>query len=262
VRSRADAALARIAVAVVLLGAPMARAGGAVQREAGRARDAAVSQADVERARDIVKADPNLSGERTIKTLRWRPSKAKAGSAAWLDWLIELFRWIDRSARALVWCAALLLAGLIVVSIVRMARSYRPSARDDEAFVVPTHVRELDIRPETLPPDVGAAARALWDAGAHRPALALLYRGLLSRLVHVHGLLVRDSTTEGDCLALTTALAHARHAYASRLVRVWQRHTYGRQDVETNIVHGLCSDFSPKLDDSSALDPGAPREVA
>ena len=259
-RSRGDRALARIVLAAVLLGAPAVRAAG-MQRESERANDGVPSPVEIARARDIVRADPNLGAERTIKTLRWRRSAAAPGRAAWLDWLIELFRWIDRSARALVWCAAVLLAGLIVVSIVRMARSYRPSKRDD-VFVVPTHVRDLDIRPETLPPDVGAAARELWDAGARRAALALLYRGLLSRLAHVHGLLIRDSTTEGDCLALTATLARTRHEYASELVRVWQRHTYGRHDVQTFVVHGLCENFASMLDAGAPLDSSAPREVA
>ena len=260
-RSRADAALTGIALTAVLVAAPSVRAG-RIQRESDRATSAVPSHDDIARARDIVKADPNLSTERTIKTLRWTRSNARTGRAAWLEWLIELFRWVDRSARALVWCAALLLAGLIVVSIVRMARSYRPSTRDDDAFVVPTHVRDLDIRPETLPSDVGAAARELWDAGACRAALALLYRALLSRLAHVHGLLIRDSTTEGDCLSLTANLARARHEYASQLVRAWQRHTYGRQDVQTVIVHGLCDDFASMLDAASPQGSGAPREVA
>ncbi len=49
---------------------------------------------------------------------------------------------------------------------------------------LPSHVRELDIRPESLPDDIGAAVRALWLAGERRAALSLLYRGTLSRLVH------------------------------------------------------------------------------
>ena len=44
-------------------------------------------------------------------------------------------------------------------------------------FVAPSHVRDLDIRPESLPDDVGAAALALWQRGEQRAALALLYRG-------------------------------------------------------------------------------------
>ena len=85
-------------------------------------------------------------------------------------------------------------------------RASARAPRGDDAFVAPTHVRDLDIRPESLPDDIGAAARALWDRGEHRAALALLYRGLLSRLAHVHRLPIRDSSTEGDCLALAARI--------------------------------------------------------
>ena len=260
--SRGDATVAGVALALALIAAAPLCAGGGPD-EASLAADGIPSRAEIARARDAVKADPNLSAETTIKTLRWNRSTTNpAKRAAWLDWLVELFRWMDRSARVLVWCGAVLLVGLIVVSIVRLARSYSPAQRAD-AFVVPTHVRDLDIRPAALPADVGAAARSLWDAGEHRAALALLYRGLLSRLVHVHGLRVRDSTTEGDCLALAASLARARREYASQLVRAWQRHTYGGQGVPTAVAHGLCDDFARALDAASPP-PGstAPAEVA
>ena len=260
--SRGDATVAGVALAVALIAAAPLRAGSGPDA-ASPAAGGIPSRAEIARARDVVKADPNLAAETTIKTLRWnRPSSKPQTRAAWLDWLVELFRWMDRSARALVWCGAVLLVGVIVVSIVRLARSYSPAQRAD-AFVVPTHVRDLDIRPAALPADVGAAARALWDGGEHRAALALLYRGLLSRLVHVHGLRVRDSTTEGDCLALAASLAQARREYASQLVRAWQRHTYGGQGVPTAVVHGLCDGFARALDAASPpLGPAAPAEVA
>ena len=105
-------------------------------------------------------------------------------------------------------------------------------------------MRDLDIRPESLPEDIGAAARALWDRGEHRAALALLYRGLLSRLAHVHRIPIRDSSTEGDCLALAAShLPQRSREYASRLVRVWQRFVYGGQHTEAATVHALCDDF-------------------
>ena len=85
----------------------------------------------------------------------------------------------------------------------------------------PSHVRELDIRPESLPDDIGAAALAVWERGEQRAALALLYRGLLSRLVHAHGVPIRASSTEGDCLALAQSrLAAGSAQYAARLVSV------------------------------------------
>ena len=70
---------------------------------------------------------------------------------------------------------------------------------------LPSHVRELDIRPESLPADIGAAVRELWLAGERRAALSLLYRGALSRLVHSYQVAIGDASTEGDCVRLARA---------------------------------------------------------
>src|SRR4029079_6929748 len=87
----------------------------------------------------------------------------------------------------------------------RIARARLVEANSDDGFVAPTHVRDLDIRPESPTDDIGAAARQLWDRGEQRAALALLYRGMLSRLAHVHRVPIRDSSTEGDCVELASA---------------------------------------------------------
>jgi hypothetical protein len=180
-------------------------------------QSAAPSQAEINRALEAVKADPNLAAEQTIKTLRWNegPARKRRPVPAWMTWIGGLFGWLEQSARVLIWLVAAGLVGLLIVYLLRIARAARAAA-DDAAFVAPTHVRDLDIRPETLPDDIGHAARALWDRGEHRAALALLYRGLLSRLAHVHRLPIRDSTTEGDCLALAaTHLANRRRRQRS-----------------------------------------------
>src|SRR5690606_9992514 len=119
--------------------------------------------------------------------------------------------------------------------------------RSDES-VAPTHVRDLDIRPESLPDDIGAAAWSLWEHGEHRSALSLLYRGLLSRLVHAHALPIRDSSTEGDCLALAERyLASDRHDYVSQLIRTWQRAVYGGENPQAPDIRRLCDDFAQAL---------------
>jgi hypothetical protein len=194
--------------------------------------------------------------ERTIKTLRWTGATGnkKRSMPAWLLWIAGLFRWVEQSARLLVWGGAMALAAALVIYIVRTVSGHTVFRREDP-FVAPTHVRDLDIRPESLPEDIGGAARELWDRGEHRAALALLYRAMLSRLAHVHRIPIRDSITESDCLALVAShLTQGRHEYASRLVRVWQRFVYGGQDTQTVTVYVLCDDFA------SALDSGAPRD--
>jgi hypothetical protein len=219
----------------------------------------APADTEVARALDAVKADPNLATERTIKTLRWRPSsqQQRATIPRWLSWIVGFFTWAGESARVLVWFAAAALAGLLVVYVLRVVRT-RINSAAAETFRVPTHVRDLDIRPETLPDDIGAAARDLWTRGERRAALALLYRGMLSRLAHVHGVPILDSSTEGDCLALAAArLPSEGSEYLSRLVRVWQRFGYGREDVDTSAVYHLCDEFSSALRPAPVIDGAA-----
>ncbi|HSL20228.1 MAG TPA: hypothetical protein VK886_01740 [Vicinamibacterales bacterium] len=252
-RSRIEIHLWTAAIVALSCAVPAAAAAAAVIPAPVESGAEGFTQAEIAHAIARVKADPNLAPERTIKTLRWKNASEpkRSGIPAWFTWLAGLFRWLDQSARLLVWAAAAVLAGMLVVYLVRLWRAATLS-RVDEPFVPPTHVRDLDIRPETLPRDVGAAARALWDRGEHRAALALLYRGLLSRLAHVHRVPIRDSSTEGECLSLAAGrLTPRRSEYAGRLVQVWQRAVYGQEDVRVAIVYALCDEFASLLDRAS-----------
>ena len=215
---------------------------------AQRLTDAPDEQA-IDRATQEVKADPNLATERTIKTLRWKGSGENRPSPrpAWVDWVAGFFRWLDQSARVAVWFAVGGLVGLLAFYIVRTFRAWDAPSGEAE-FVAPTHVHDLDIRPESLPADIGGTARRLWDRGEHRAALALLYRGLLSRLAHAHHLPIRDSSTEGDCLALSARMESAGRDYAARLIVLWQAAVYGHIDTDTAAVYALCDGFAPSLD--------------
>jgi Domain of unknown function (DUF4129) len=254
VRSHTDGPRA-LALAILLTASVIPEAS-AIQRRSASTNSERLQPAEIARAMETVKADPNLATERTVKMLRWQASTAAKRSRmpAWLTWIAGLFLMLDQSARILVWCAATGLAGLLVVFILRLARAYGVSHREEQ-FVAPTHVRDLDIRPESLPEDIGASARVLWDRGEHRTSLALLYRGMLSRLAHVHRIPIRDSSTEGDCVSLAAAyVIHERREYVSRLVRVWQRSVYGHEPVGAATVYALCDGFA------LALDPGSRSE--
>ncbi|HEU4486107.1 MAG TPA: DUF4129 domain-containing protein, partial [Povalibacter sp.] len=145
-----------------------------------------------------------------------------------------------------VWLAVAALAAVLVLAIVRLVRSIGPR-NPVPKFEAPTHVRDLDIRPESLPDDIGAAALGLWNDGQHRGALSLLYRGLLSRLVHVHRLPIRESTTEGDCIDLAASLSAQRSDYVVRLIRIWQLAVYGGHEPVSEEIQALCSHFDAAL---------------
>ena len=217
--------------------------------------------AEVERAVETLKADPDLATETTVRRLAWdtQPEKKEParGSPSWLEWIFDLFGWILQTSQMLFWLLIAIFVAVLVVLLVRLF-STRGSEARAARFLAPTHVQDLDIRPESLPDDIGAAARELWDRGEHRAALALLYRGLLSRLAHGYEVPIRDSSTEGDCLMLAARILDARRIeYATRLVRTWQRAIYGGLSIDSGVVHELCAGFDTHLDRPAA--PEGPR---
>ena len=210
---------------------------------------------EVHKALDKVENDPNIAPERIVRMLRWvEPEQGTSDEPWWFDWgnalarwFRGLFDWIAASGRAIVWVLGGLLAVLVVVYVVQLVRK-RGLPRLPPRFVAPSHVRDLDIRPESLPDDIGAAALSLWNSGEQRAALALLYRGLLSRLVHVHEVQIRASATEGECLALARKrLSAASSAYAERMVGTWTAAVYGGVAPAPPAVEALCGEFAVAL---------------
>jgi hypothetical protein len=241
---------------VLVLVVALAPTVGAAQPEApAAAAGEAPAREEVQKALDKVANDPNLAVERTINMLRWKEAEAVTDEPWWWQWANAaarwfrgFFGWIAASGRLIVWVLAIIAATLLGIFLVRLVRT-RGLPRMPAAFVAPSHVRDLDIRPQSLPEDVGAAALALWQQGEQRAALALLYRGLLSRLVHVHSVPIRASSTEGECLSLARPrLAEAGALYAGRLVETWAAAVYGGREPGLAAVQGLCSEFAAALD--------------
>jgi hypothetical protein len=211
---------------------------------------------EVQKALDKVGNDPNLAPERAVNMLRWAEQEPRSGDEPWwlqwleavVVWLQGLFNWLAESGRYVVWAIGAFLAGVLLFYLVRLVRG-RGMPNVPQRFTAPSHVRDLDIRPESLPDDVGAAALALWQRGEQRAALALLYRGLLSRLVHVHAVPIRASSTEGECLALARPRLKTPGAeFAARLIATWAAAVYGGAAPATDAVQTLCAEFGPALD--------------
>lgn len=164
-----------------------------------------------------------------------------------LDWWRAIVQAIAEGGR---WAAWLLGAAAVALLLVYLRRWLAVRGDDDAKRVraLPSHVRDLDIRPESLPDDVGAAARKLWLAGDARAALSLLYRGALSRLVHEQSVPVRAASTEGECITLASRHARAdSSAFFARLVALWQLAVYGAHPPESARVLALCDEFDASL---------------
>lgn len=211
------------------------------------------SRQEVQQALDTVRQHPDLGGRKREKTLRLRPAdqdkkdRKKDDAASGLDWLRDLVRWLADASRVLVWVVGAVLVALLLVGLRRwvqvrggFARAPRPT--------LPSHVQSLDIRPASLPADIGAAAARLWERGEQRQALSLLYRGALSRLVHAHGVAIRAASTEGECVALARGRLEApRGAFFARLVAAWQLAVYGGRMPADEQALALCREFEQQL---------------
>ncbi|MEM6730510.1 MAG: DUF4129 domain-containing protein [Myxococcota bacterium] len=117
---------------------------------------------------------------------------------------------------------------LIVFFIVRALINARAPPREGkhDSAVTPSTLFGLDLRAESLPEDIVAAARAAWPADP-RLAFSLLYRGALGHLVHRRGFKISESATEGECVALVRRGQPDLAEDFATLTFAWQRLAYG-----------------------------------
>ena len=213
-------------------------------------RAGALTPAQIRAVATHLRTDPNLGVKHTVRSLRWVQSDQPPPAES-PPWLLGLFEFLGQAGSLLLWIAGGITAAVAAVWILRLTRARWPAAARPQAVPV-SHIGGLDIRPASLPDDVGAAALALLRAGRTRDALSLLYRGALSRAVHVHGVTVRESFTEGEALrAVESRLDGPRIDYFRELLGLWQRTTYAGQTTAADSVAALCSRFGATLGDAA-----------
>jgi hypothetical protein len=204
-----------------------------------------LTREEIRTAAAKLRADQNLGGEKTLRTLRWNETNQTATPPP--RWLTRLFDFFAQSSSLLLWIFGAVCVAIAVVWVIRMLRQRAPVAALPEYGI--TSVQGLDIRPESLPADIGAAAQELLEAGREREALSLLYRGALCRAVHRHGIAILASATEGEALrAVNARLDPPRAAYFSDLVTLWQRAVYAGELVSAGPIDRLCRDFAASLE--------------
>lgn len=102
----------------------------------------------------------------------------------------------------------------------------------------------LDVRPESLPKDIRAAALRLARNGELRAALALLYRASLVTLIQKDHVELQGSDTEHECVdRAAKKISPPRLGYLTRLVSSWERVAYAQEPVPADAVIALCEDW-------------------
>jgi len=155
----------------------------------------------------------------------------------------QFARFVGEFLRAAIWVLAILALAWLLMLLSRHFGWFKGAFNFKRAK--PDVLFGMDLRPESLPDDVPAAARALLAAGNPRGALALLYRASLSFLIHERDIEVRLGDTEGDCVRrVETAGPAALAAYFRELVDAWGRIAYAGRRPEKAEVGALIDAWS------------------
>lgn len=215
---------------------------------AGWAAPQEAMPAQVEQARDQLRADPNLQDTQTQHRLRLKKSTASQSDPAIPDWLLRVAQTLAVTGRLLVWVLGGLLLMVVALGFRRWLQMRAEGGPRANFMVLPTHVHELDIRPESLPDQVGATAWGLWQRGEQHAALSMLYRATLSRLVHTHAVPITSASTEGECIRLAKeAMASGPLSLVEQVIDAWRLAVYGSRTLDAVVVQALCQRFDTEL---------------
>jgi hypothetical protein len=162
-------------------------------------------------------------------------------------------------SRVVLWVAGAVLAVVLLWLALQHGRIAavlgRPARRRQARAPAPTTLMGMDLRPESLPADVPAAARAHWRAGEHRAALGLLYRGALSVCANDHHLPLPASATETEVLeAAREGLPASALGWLAGLTAAWTATAYAHRPPPEARFAALCDGYREAL-------AGAPSEL-
>ena len=203
------------------------------------------------RLRDLDKDAPEQEEEETpwwVRLLTWLFSgDAQDDPGAWPDWL----RHLDSPAellRLLLWSVAI---SLVIWLLWRFRHQLVQLASAGPAAAArPVTLAGLDIRRESLPPDIAASALAALADGDLRLALALLYRGTLSRLMDRHQVALPPGSTESECLEAfrQTAPTDQGVALLARLTPLWMATAWAHRPPAAEAVDELARHWQHTFD--------------
>lgn len=105
-------------------------------------------------------------------------------------------------------------------------------------------VMGMEVTAESLPKDIPVRVMQLWREGRHHEAMALLYRGTISKVIDAGEVEIRESDTEGDCLRRVEEAGPAAHpGYFRGLTKIWMRLAYAGEAPREMDVESLCREW-------------------
>jgi len=117
---------------------------------------------------------------------------------------------------------------------------------------IPETLFGLDIREESLPDDIEAAALKLWQQQKARQAVSLLYRGSLSAMFKKYQFKLPPGATEDDCIRQLEYSSFTedrqnhenRLEYFRKLTQVWVAVAYAHRVPDETVFRQICEGWN------------------
>ncbi|MBK5397256.1 DUF4129 domain-containing protein [Pseudomonas sp. TH39(2020)] len=208
-------------------------------------------------SRDSIKAildQPPFKNKESVTRYRFGEDQPAADTTdddqtpEWLEALLKLLdnQRFDAAAtliEVVLWGVVIGAIGLLIWHYrdgLQAFVSRRPALNSKVARPLPQQAFGLDLNRETLPADIAASAERLWQTHP-REALGLLYRGLLSHLLHDFNMALKPADTEGQVLERIEHLQQpALLAFSKNLTGHWQNMAYGHRLPPAHVQQELC----------------------
>ena len=219
-------------------------------------------------SRDSVRAildQPPFKNKETVTRYRFgeeqpaNPTSDDEGPA-WLKALLRLldpqrFGALASVIEVLLWSTVIGALGWLVWRYRDWLQAFvsrRPRLSRQLTRPLPPQAFGLDLNRETLPADIAASVDSLWQTNP-REALGLLYRALLSHLLHDYRVPLKPADTEGQVLAYVEHLQQPELLDFSRnLTRHWQNMAYGHRLPSAAVRQQLCDGWRSVFDAGAA----------
>ena len=159
------------------------------------------------------------------------------------DWLTALLNLSTSLIEAVLWGTVVGAIGFLLWRYRDWLQAFvsrRPVRPPKVARPLPRQAFGLDLGRETLPADIAASAEHLWQTDP-REALGLLYRALLSHLLHDFDMALKPADTEGQVLERIERLQRPELlAFSKNLTGHWQNIAYGHRLPPASVQQQLC----------------------
>ncbi len=197
--------------------------------------------------------EPTFEVYKDVTEWRWKGESSGAQTPKADRWNLPLLETLASLLRGLAWLAAV----TVVAAAIWYGRRFvqPPETRAGSRRRPATTAFGLDVRPASLPRDIGAAARDLIAKKQFRDALSMLYRGALSVLIYQYHVEVFPGDTERACVRAASAALPPEAAQSfAVLVRAWEQCAYADRSPHEQECNHLVREWVAHFDRASHAD--------